>query len=157
MDNRIILITEKDKKNEFTTINEIKIDLPKSTLGSISKYRFYIENEKIYLQRYCNNCKKFFNVKTLIDTTLVVVDNCAFTPIGKGSNFETICINCKNTNKSYPDLSIMSDNIQLNVKTNKELKRFYQLLSIENDTSLSAEVTKALLFYKSHIKKSNKN
>ena len=52
-----------------------------------------------------------------------------------------------------PVKSVSNDNLaQLNIKISNDLKKYYQILSINNSSTLKDEVTAALIFYKNHSK-----
>lgn len=130
-------------------VNNIELELPIYVRRSISKYRFIVKDNTIYLQRLCNVCGNFFNVKKVEDRQYISIDK-YFREIGEKSGFHNTCITCEG---KTPVKSVSNDNLaQLNIKISNDLKKYYQILSINNSSTLKDEVTAALIFYKNHLK-----
>lgn len=162
MDNKIIRLTKEHKKTSTIIINDIEINLPTYVLNSISKHQFLIDGDLIYLQRKCNICKKAITIQQLIDNKLVNIENLKIRFIGQKSGFHNTCYNCESIISSKVSSTI--DNLkeinqaptatittQLNIKIDKDLKKYYQLLALTNESNLAKEIKNALIFYKSYI------
>lgn len=161
MNENIINLSKEDRDNKYITLNNITINLPNFILGSISKYRFIIDdNNSIYLQRKCNKCENFFNVQIIEETELKNIKDSHIRFIGPKSGFHNTCYDCdklKNTHtKSNNFLYQATDSlVQLNVNVDNNIKKYYQLLSINNGTNLKEEINNALIFYKNHLEDIN--
>ena len=120
--NKIITIPKeyKDLDKPFL-VDNIELELPIYIKRSISKYRFIIENDTIYLQRLCNACGDFFNVQKIEDGKYISLDDKHFRELGKKSGFHNICINCENKS---PTKIVSTDNLtQLNIKVPNDKKK----------------------------------
>ncbi len=141
-------------ESETFLVKDKEIYLPKYVAASISKYRFCIENETIFLQRYCNACNTYFNVQKYDTNKFINIEN-NFRFIGKKSGFDNTCNNCRTT-QSLRTASEFNDNLtQLNIKINPDLKKYYQILSIKKEISLQDLITEVLLSYKKNLKIKN--
>ncbi len=158
MDTNLIRIPKEYKKNNQSFIvNSIEVKLAPYIISSISKFAFMIEDNTIYLCRKCNSCTKYFKVQRYING---VYENLNELPIkykGPISGFESICYKCDSDSKfknipiSLKDID--KDNmVQLNIKVDSEIKKYYRTLAAKNNTRLGTELTNALLFYKEHKK-----
>lgn len=163
MDN--IMLIPKNYKTH-TSINILEEDIPISSFvrNSISKYRFLIRDDIIYLQRKCNKCNNFFTVQYFKDGTFKNTNESKFRYIGFKSGFHNICTSCEsNINNESKDLTTSqspktkNNETQLNLEIDKNLKSYYKILAIKNSTTLKLEVINALLYYKNHLDNSSKN
>lgn len=163
MNEKIINLTLDNKKSKNVKINDMIIDLPPYVINSISKYQFIVTDNYIYLQRQCNLCKKTMTVQKIINKQYVNIQNLPIRFIGKKSGFHNKCHQCeklipsnilKTSNTTTKNIIYTSSNLtQLNIKVDKDLKKYYQYLSVTNETTLNKEIQNALIFYKEHIQK----
>lgn len=162
MDN-IIIIPKNYKTHDNIDILGESIPLPSFVKNSITKYRFLIRDDIIYLQRKCNKCNNFFTVQYFIDGTFKNTDENNFRYIGFKSGFHNICTSCEILcNNSYNFVSNTlpkekNNETQLNLEIDKDLKNYYKILAINNSTTLKIEVIKALLYYKNFLDNLCKN
>lgn len=154
--NNIIVIPKECKLEPFFNIEQTYITLPNYVINSISKYRFMLCDDRIFLQRKCNKCANFFSVQEYIDGSFKNIDNPQVRYLGAKSGFHNICTNCKIINSSpNAPVSQLSYNTkyreQLNIDIDTDLKNYYKILAIKNRTTLKTEVINALTYYKSNI------
>lgn len=134
-------------ESEPFIIEGITIYLPKYVAASIGKYRFNIESDNIFLQRYCNGCKTYYNVQKFDNGEFINIEN-PFRYIGKASGFHNTCNDCISP-QSKKNIATLDNNlVQLNVKIDPDLKRYFQIESIKNKVSLQELITTVLLSYK---------
>ncbi|MEG1142452.1 MAG: hypothetical protein RSE41_08440 [Clostridia bacterium] len=168
MNNKIVTIPKEYKSKIDIIIMEKKIPLPTYIKNSITKHRFFLDNDDIYLQRKCNECGEFFTVQIFDDNTFSNIEELPIRYIGKKSGFHNTCINCEvffgNTNKSPIKPNVINslqvnklNQIQLNIDIDKDLKNYYKILAINNATNLKIEIINALLYYKTHRDNPSKN
>ena len=147
MNEHVIEISIEHKHLDIFEINGIHITLPKYVKNSISNYRFVIIEEKIILQRKCNICGTFFDVQEYKNNNFINIENTEIKYIGEKSGFHNTCNECSKT-PSPNNLDIPQNNsnntVQLNIKIDIELKKYYQIRAIENNTSLKDEIIKVL-------------
>lgn len=161
MNENIVSLSKEDRDNKYITLNNIDITLPNFILGSISKYRFIIDdNNLIYLQRKCNKCENFFNVQILEETELKNIKDSHIRFKGPKSGFHNTCYGCEELKTPHiksKDFLCQSNGsvVQLNVNVDNDIKKYYQLLSINNGTNLKEEINNALIFYKNHLESIN--
>ena len=161
MDN-IINIPKDYKTKDTIDILEQSIAIPSFVKNSISKYRFIIIDNVIYLQRKCNKCNNFFTVQKFNNGTLENTTENNFRYIGLKSGFHNVCIPCDDTSNTPSNfipnkLSKENNNeTQLNLEIDKDLKNYYKILAINNSTTLKTEIINALLYYKNSLDNSCK-
>ncbi|MDB1946389.1 hypothetical protein PMY35_01030 [Clostridium tertium] len=161
MDN-IINIPKDYKTKDTIYILEQSIPIPPFVKNSISKYRFIIIDNVIYLQRKCNNCNDFFTVQYFINDALQNTNENNFRYIGPKSGFHNLCIKCDDTSNTTSNLipnKLSKENnneTQLNLEIDKNLKNYYKILAINNSTTLKKEIINALLHYKNSLDNSCK-
>lgn len=143
--------------NDPFIINAIQITLPSYVKERIAKYVFTVEEGTIYLHRKCNTCKKFIKVLVYEDGNFSKINNSEIDFKSPSNGFNTCCNKCLKTNP-VKTISPSSQNhnidttVQLNIKVDVELKKYYRKLAAEKNTKLNTELINALIFYKSHRK-----
>ena len=168
MNNKIVTIPKEYKYKIDIVLLGKNIPLPPYIKNSITKHRFFIENEVIYLQRKCNNCEEFFTVQIFANDTFTNIEDLPVRFLGEKTGFYNKCVECEivlnNTNKS-PIITKVVNSIpidktnetQLNIDIDKDLKNYYKILAINNSTNLKIEIINALLYYKSNCANPSKN
>lgn len=154
--NEIIIIPKECKVSPTFSIGETQILLPKYVVNSISRYRFLLYDDKIFLQRKCNKCNNFFSVQEYIDGSFKKIDNPSMRYLGTKSGFHNTCASCEIINTSpVTHISQLSnktaDREQLNIVIDADLKDYYKIIAIKNRTSLKTEVINALTYYKNNV------
>lgn len=156
MDN--IINIPKDYKTK-DTIDILGQNIPLSPFikNSISKYRFVVVDNVIYLQRKCNKCNNFFTVQYFNNGTLENIDENNFRYIGLKSGFHNVCFTCDDTSNTTSNFipnklsKEKTNETQLNLDIDKDLKNYYKILAINNSTTLKTEIINALLHYKNSL------
>lgn len=155
MENKeIIKIPKEYKHREVIKIKNEDIKLPKYVKSSISKYRFLVEDNNIYIQRKCNKCNIYFSVQQYYNGHFNNFgDDIRF--LGEISGFHNICNTCASipqpTSKILRTVNNKDTETQLNLDIDKELKNYYKILAIKNGTTLRNEIINALISYKNSI------
>lgn len=156
MDNIINIPKIYKTKDEIDILGQ-SIPLSPFIKNSISKYRFLVQDNMIYLQRKCNTCNNFFTVQYFNNGDLENINENNFRYIGLKSGFHNVCITCDNapnTSSNFISNKLSKEKInetQLNLEINKELKNYYKVLAINNSTNLKTEIITALLYYKNFL------
>lgn len=152
---QIIKIPKEYKHKETIKISSKEILLPKYVKKSISKYQFLVQDNNIYLQRKCNKCNKYFNVQIYNDEQFSNVDDICIRYIGELSGFHNICNSCDSilepTSKPSTTINNKDTGTQLNLDIDKELKNYYKILAVKNETTLRTQIINALIYYKKFI------
>lgn len=158
----IINIPKDYKTKDTIAILGENIPISSFIKNSISKYRFVVIDNIIYLQRKCNTCNIFFTVQYFNNGTLENIDENNFRYIGLKSGFHNICISCDDTSNTPSNFTVdklskeKNNETQLNLEINKDLKNYYKVLAISNSTNLKTEIITALLYYKNFLDNSYK-
>lgn len=158
-ENILISIPKKYKKDEYANtpfiVHDTEIILPPYVRNSISRYAFTVVDDTILLCRKCNNCSKFIEVQKYENNNFVNLPNLEIAYRGEVAGFESYCNEClpyKNIkNSKLEPTTHNSDNmVQVNIKIDAELKKYFRIEAAKNNTKLSTELIKALIFYKNN-------
>lgn len=163
MDEQIYKFRQKDNGRTSIFLGDMELHLPSHLqVGGITKFRLNVENNIIKLERICNKCKEYFVVQIFDPTTnkFLNVDDSKIKM--KNNSFNLTCIDCEKVSNApeqsniNPKSTTFSDTTQLNIKVDKELKKYFHLYAVNNGSNLTNEVNNALIFYKNHIENDNK-
>lgn len=161
MDNIINIPKDYKTKDTIDILGE-SIPLSSFIKNSISKYRFLVQDNVIYLQRKCNKCNDFFTVQYFINGSLQNTNENNFKYIGPKSGFHNVCTICDDTSNTPSNFNAnklskeKTNETQLNLDIDKDLKNYYKILAITNSSTLKTEIINALLHYKNFLDNSYK-
>lgn len=162
IDEKIIIIPKNLKHTEeHFKYESYNIKLPSYVRSSIKRYRFIQKNTKLYLQRQCIDCNNFFTVQIFDKDVFVNIQESEIEFTGEKTGFKSRCKTCNFDHQNNKDLkttnvikNITRTNdaeVQLNMTIDKELKKYFQILALQNDISLKVQIINALEFYKKHL------